>query len=700
MTEWSQLERGLSAADAEERRRAAASLALTTGPNTVALLVRALGDGDWRVRKEAVHAAIAHAPSAEVLGALVDLLRPGDNVGARNGAVEALAGYGVHALPALARALADLDADGRKLVVDVLAKSARAEALPILRTLVGDTDANVRGAAVEAVSAIGEGCAEEAIAILDAALDAPGRFERVAALHGLNRLSATLPWDRLEPLAADPLLLPAVLAAAGRSGAEPAVPLLIGALASSTGRSFVDALAALHGLCQANTAARERLRRELANAPAKLADEILGLAGDEEASVEARRHALAAAALLVDDRAARAAAEALSDDALAEQAEAALTELGSTAVPALVEGARGSSAEQRAACITLLGPLVALDPDANAAAKRALGDPAPEVVAAALDALAQAGDRATLADAAGLIDASPVVAQAAHRALVQLARRHQEAALVSVRATSPGSAAAEAAATVIEALGRDAGGEERWVEFLTQALNGPFPRVRRAALSALATVGGVAAEEPVAFALTDEEPEVRLAAVRALGRLKDERGAALGVEQLLELARASADLALVAAAARALGEVRDPRAVPVLADLLSREPRVAVAAVEALGAFEPALRREHLGVALRHPDPEVVKATLRVLASAREAGALEALGDCLDHPEWDVRRLAAELLGQLGGDRARELVLGRLSLEAHDLVRDELGRALIALETESGRRRTAPPPSLRGVRRG
>lgn len=693
MSEWAEVERALSAEDAEERRRAAASLRKASAA-PVELLMRALGDSDWRVRKEAVLTALHLAPSAEVLSALVDQLRPGDNVGSRNSAVEALAGYGVHAIAALARAVGELDADGKKLVVDVLGKSARPEALPLLKSLLRDPDVNVRGASVEAIAAIGEGCAEEAIAVLDACLDSPERFERLAALEGLNRLSASLPWERLEPLGSDPILLPAVLTAAGRSGAAQAAPILLTVLSSARGRAFADALASVVELARADLTAHELLSQGLAEAKPEVRDAILALAADEEAPLDKRRVALSVAGMLQSDRAARVAVDSLADDALAAQAEETLTQLGSLAVEALVEGAAGPSPEQRAACISLLGPLCALDPDAKGATKRALGDSAPEVVAAALDALASAADRATLDDARALLGAGPVVRQAAHRALVTLARRYPDEALALVRAVSPSSADAEALAIVIEALGAERPPSEAELGFLIAALNGPSPSARRAALSALSAVGGRQALEPVAFALSDEEPEVRVAAVRALGRLAGADGAPLGVERLMEVTRTAGEPALVAAAARALGDVGDPQAVAVLGELLAREPLVAVAAVEALGAFGGDLRNGHLVLALSHADPEVVKSAMRVLGGARDERTVERLAPCLDHAEWDVRRLAAELLGGVGGESALALLRGRLSVETQELVREELTRAITEAETSSGRRRTAPPPSL------
>ena len=140
MSDWSELGRALGADDAEERRRGTARLRDAGEHVPAELLTRALADSDWRVRKEAVLTAIALAPSPQVLEVLIAALGPGDNVGLRNAAVDALSGYGVHAIPPLARALSNLDADGKKLVVDVLSKSARPEGLPLLKGLLRDAD--------------------------------------------------------------------------------------------------------------------------------------------------------------------------------------------------------------------------------------------------------------------------------------------------------------------------------------------------------------------------------------------------------------------------------------------------------------------------------------------------------------------------------------------------------------------------------
>ncbi|MBK7580321.1 MAG: HEAT repeat domain-containing protein [Myxococcales bacterium] len=699
MSDGAALEQALATGDVEERRREVARLRTLPTLARPELLLTALGDVDWRVRKEAVLSLVAFADKAEVLELLLGALRPNDNVGLRNSAVEALASCGVSALPSLARALGALDPDGRKLVVDVLCKGGRPESLPLLRSLVRDPDVNVRGAAVEAVATVGNGCAEEAIAILDACLDAPEPFVRLAALDGLNRLGAILPWERLAPLVGDPVLGSRALIAAARCGAEPAADVLLLALGSARDLGFSEVLGAIIELARTSPAGRARLQAGAGKVSRDDMDRVLRLAGDELALPQARRHALGVAGLLRAAAAAVVAVSALSDDALAEEAELALAELGSVAVPALVAGADGSSWEQRAACIALLGPMAAVEPDAAAAAKRALQDPVPEVVAAALDALSAAGDRSALGDAARLLSAGPRVTQAAHRALVALARRHPADAEKLVQAASPKGAEAEAAAIAIEVLGPGRPQARAHLDFLAAALDGPFPSARAAALSALSAMVDASALEPVAFALSDEEPLVRLAAVRALGRLRGSDGRALGVERLTEVARSTTEVVLAAAAARALGEVADSRAAPVLSGLIDRQPILAVAAIEALSRYEQGLGREAFTQALGHADTEVVKTAMRALSTGTPAGMAELLAGCLDHREWDVRRLAAELMGSLGGDTALAALRGRLSLEAHDLVCEAIAHAIAEAEGASGRRRTAPPPSLRGVPR-
>jgi len=133
------LEQALTAQDPEVRRLAVGELT-RLGAESTAALVRALGDEDWRVRKEATQAIIDMPPSKELAQAVTKALEPNDNVGLRNAAVETLAALGQSAVEALTEASTSLDVDGRKLAADALGQSRHPSAVLLLKALAGDVD--------------------------------------------------------------------------------------------------------------------------------------------------------------------------------------------------------------------------------------------------------------------------------------------------------------------------------------------------------------------------------------------------------------------------------------------------------------------------------------------------------------------------------------------------------------------------------
>jgi HEAT repeat protein len=698
LTDRAEIEAALASSDPEERRLGAAQLAQANADVVAELLARALGDDDWRVRKEAAASAAAHSPSAQVLSTLVAALEPGENVGMRNAAVEALAGYGMPAIGALSIAVRGLDADGRKLAIEALGRSGRAQALIVLRELVNDPDANVRSAAVEAVAMIGNVCLDDATPILEDALASDDAYQRLAALEGLNRLGVTLDWEQIEPLLRDPVLERSALLAGGRGGHSEAAPMLAAALDAARGSAFVEVLAALVELSRAGFASLSIAQRALAGATEQVRSRILALASAANDALDQRRLGLRAVGLLASAEAASAAIEGLADDRVAAEAEAALAALGDTALPALIETAQHGHPELRAAVLDLLGrlPDTSIPPPAVHAVRGALDDAAPDVVRAALSTLALVGDQSALEPVAMRMskESSPGVRQAAEAALSALARRHPEAARELARRAAPDGELAHAAAIVIAAIGSPVRASiELDVSFLSDSLSSDDSHVRRAAVEALAAIGSPLGVEAVAFALADDALEVQLAAVRALGRLRDEQGAAPGASHLLELLEASDDEQLVAAAIRALGEAGDARALGILRPLVRSDDAMrAVFAVEALARLDDPRRIDALIDALSHSDAEVVKAALRGLAAERDERVGAHLGACLDHEAWDVRRLAADLIGRSAQTNAIGLLRAKLSSEVEPLVREAIQRALVEVELGGGLRRTTPPP--------
>jgi HEAT repeat protein len=152
----------LQSADAEERREAAVDLG-RAGIQAVPLLLRAMADKDWRVRKTAVEALVAIAGESVITG-LIEALKTEDNAGARNSAIEALVLIGGPALESLLPLLTTPDPDVRKFVVDILGDTKDSRAVPALITrLVEDTDENIRVAAAEALGKIRDPRAVDAL---------------------------------------------------------------------------------------------------------------------------------------------------------------------------------------------------------------------------------------------------------------------------------------------------------------------------------------------------------------------------------------------------------------------------------------------------------------------------------------------------------------------------------------------------------
>ncbi|HMJ12234.1 MAG TPA: HEAT repeat domain-containing protein, partial [Polyangiaceae bacterium] len=427
MTQLAAIEAALRSADPEDRRQAAARLGELAGEALVPLLMRALGDEDWRVRKEATSVAVALAPSGDVLRGLVDALLPGENVGLRNAAVEALAGYGAPAVDLLSGMLPSLDADGRKLAVEALGRTGVPAALMALRPLLGDQDPNVRAATVESIAALGTTGLDTAIPLLEQCLDAEDQLVRLAALDGLNGLGVVLRWDRLRRLLGDPVLQRAALLAAGRSGHADAAPLLVRALDRAHGASFRNAVQALAQFVAVSPGSRDAARVGLRDLSKRARERLLAEAAGTSEDFELRRAALLLTGVLPFPEAADVAADALSDDTVAGTAEQALHMHGARAVPALVARARAGFSEERALCVALLGQLAdATNADtALAAVRAALSDESLEVVSSALGALAQIGDESCLELAAHWLAADPSVPvrTAAAAALAALATR-------------------------------------------------------------------------------------------------------------------------------------------------------------------------------------------------------------------------------------------------------------------------------------
>jgi HEAT repeat protein len=700
----------LESTEAEDRRQATALLGVLEVQQALPLLLRSLGDVDWRVRKEATLAARSFLEERTLVEELIRVLGPGDNVGLRNAAVDVLAAAGATATPALSVALPGLDADGRKLAVEVFGRSRDPGALEPLVLSLSDGDENVRHCAIEGIAALGAVSPDRAQAILLHALDDPDLYVRMTALEGLTAMEVAVPWSRLEPFLNDPRMRSAALPAAALGETPEAVAALVGALSEARGSSFMQALAAVARF--ADGPMRAHVAGALGSAGPELGAQLVAIAAAREGDPSRRADALVLAALARAEGAIDAAILGLGEESFSETAGRALRLLGLVALPVLVDRVVSAaiSPETRAELVQLLGevaqevePAEAPWSDLLTALRVVARDRDRRVAAAALAAVARLGTQGDFDLVVELsLSETRSVAHAAEGALARLSTRFPETARAAVERLRADGAYLPAA-IMLGALSQGGSARDGDLTFLANAATAGTPAARRAAVAAVAQIGGPVAMEILSLALADEEHEVQLAAARGLGHLcvalevgRNPRDTIPDVPissrrpgEILQLVERSGAPDLIAATARAIGEaiatLETPPADELLYALASfarhAASTVAIAAVDALGqAPDDAPSTLALAAGLEHADDDVVRAAILRL-SAREHG-WETVVQALSHASSGVRLLAAEVLEGRDSPAVRAELVRRASIEPDRDVKSVLDHAI----SVSGRR--------------
>jgi HEAT repeat protein len=693
----------LDQAEPEARRVAVQQIAKVRGHHAPELLIRALADDDWRVRKEGTLVAPSLEHREEVIAALVAALEETVNVGLRNAAVEALIVIGPDAVGASIDALSRVGAQARKLLVEVLGGIADARGTGALALALADDDANVRVAAAEALgtaSLAGEESRERAIWALADVLSTNSPFLRIAALESLSRLAASLPWAVFEPFVSDPLLRRYAIAAASTSREPPAIRALATATGDASPTIARDALVALGDLLAAAHEDDTLVACARAAIDAAGHDLARRAAGHGE-DPRARGGALLVLGLLRDSVDVPLLVGALGDDDVAERADLAVRMFGADVIAPLLELARGSQPWVHAAALTLAASFEGASVvDVRSALRDALGSTFAQVTSCAVELLGVVGDASDLGRVTPLVrDTDERIAAAAVNAVSGLAARHVKAARDLLSESISPQVPAVVRCILLGGIATTDSLRPAEVRSLERALAHDDPHVRRAAIDALAQAGSEAASDAVAFALSDEEREVKIAAVRALGSLGR-------VEPLIAVIADTRDPVLTAIGLRALGEADPQRAVAAARPLVRHsDPAIACAAVEAIGQLDRAERtptpeyradREYaLFSALDHPNAEVVKLALSLVGVRPGPQGFVRLGLCLDHPSSEVRRVAAELLAQDKSPASQGLLSVRYEREKDPVVREAIALAVsIRPPAEPSRSERGNPATL------
>lgn len=150
----------LKSMDIDDRRTAV--LALKEPPSgveqkeVIALLIKALQDASWRVRKTVQDILFEDYPLESYMDSLIGLLHLEDNAGARNSAIEILTKLNRRATRFLIEAFKTTDTDARKFIIDILGQFKDRKTIPLMLDALKDEDENVRASAVEHLGSMGE----------------------------------------------------------------------------------------------------------------------------------------------------------------------------------------------------------------------------------------------------------------------------------------------------------------------------------------------------------------------------------------------------------------------------------------------------------------------------------------------------------------------------------------------------------------
>jgi HEAT repeat protein len=657
------LNRKLESRDAEERREAAVDLG-RAGRGAIPLLLRSLGDTDWRVRKTAVEGLVAFGGD-DVTKGLVQRLSAEDNAGARNSAIEALTHIGAAVVGPLLPLLDTRDPDVRKFVVDVLGDIRDVRALPGLLEKLTDADENVRVAAAEALGKLRDRRAVDAL--IGCLSSADQSWLDYAAAEALGEIGDERALGPLMAALGRSSLREPVLESLGKIGNVNTLPPLISGLADPL-RIVREASAAALTTVYRKSVPVDRgklaatVRAGITERAVSFLEELIDTCGGE-----LQRSAVAVLGWTGRPAAVPKLLSLLRDEEMQEPVVHALRDLGQGCVPLLLERLGDDNVLVRRTVAIVLGEFGRRE--AEDALLLMLDDENGHVRGAAAESLGRLASKKAVPSLLKLLqDEYENVQECAIRALAAIGDESVLDGLLKDFTLRD----AGMRRNIVRLLGRF--GTERASEALAFALKDEEPDVRKAVVIALDTIRDSRAVRPLLLAITDDDPEVRMLAAETLGKT----GSAGSAEALIPLLD-DEDIWVRAAAARALGRAGVDRFGAVLAGHLMQASDIfLLALVDVVGR---AAVREALDPLLSlagHEDPEVRKTVLGALSSYDWVRVRPVVLSRLSDTHWSVRKSAAEILMHRR-DHATDRLLEQMSADDPDpsvrqAAREALGR--------------------------
>lgn len=631
-----ELTRQINDDNIETRREAVQRMRGMKEDSLIPLLLKAMEDASWRVRKTAVEVLFEDYPVEKYIGGLIQLLYIDENAGARNSSIEALMRLGKKATIFLVEAFKTSHRDVRKFIIDVLGEQRDQRSLPLMLSALKDEDENVRATAVEHLGRVGE------LSVVDALIEILGSGDlwiAYPAADALGRIGNKKAVPHLvDALNRKPLREP-VLTALGRLAEPGTLAHIIPLLEDPSKNIQQEALKTIerfyHNGVNAEFITRE-MRRTLGN---RAMDLLISHAWSKKREV--RISAILLLGLMKDEAAYGPLLDISHEEEFAEDVKRALVFIGKDKPESLLKLFNTDDPHQ----LRFIGDVTKeiVSPVYYDVLEKMLANEDGHVRSIAAISISKLNDSRAVEKLERLLaDPYEDVQEAAVEALSNL--RTALSATKLIKMLHGGDAVVRRNIALL--LGKMIAAEA--VEDLGFALKDEDIRVRRAVVEALSSIGTEDAVRYLTYALADENPDIRISAVLSLGSIGGK-----GILDSLSILTSDPDNSVRVAAAKSLGTLGEKSAAGTLIALLhDRSGFVVTAAIESLGAIGGDDARDAIVGMLASGDNEIRRTAIIALTSFEniESDLLPFLKD----PDWATRIAAVRALGRRAGENVRK----------------------------------------------
>ncbi len=506
----------IGSSDDYVRLKAIEQAALEPEERSVPLLLRAMRDGDIRLRNMARDLTLKKEPET-LLPYLEAAMRDGNDADLRNAAMDIYAALSSLAVPDLNRLVTDADPEIRNFACVLLGNIRDIQSVPALLGALKDEETNVKHAAAEALGKTGDPSAVPGLLeALASEADWWSAFPIVAALGELKDERAVYPL--LKRLDDEPLRV-SIAMALGDIASPSALETMLPLLDDEDDGVKTQALLAVVKIQERTL--RENPSEESETAHCRFLEKIntswlrqhlLDLLPASDPEI--KRAALVALGWLRESRAVPRMIDALKDEPLSESALDALVSIGLPALNDVELSLEHPVGMVRQALVRYLGSIRL--PFSGPPLRQMLKDELSIVRAQAALALGNLGD----IDAAdGLIEAlgdvNPEVQESAVAALANLNPQIICGKLLPYLNDNNQRYIFLAA----EALGQL--GLDEAINPLSTLLMDERDIIREMAVKSIGLIGGANSVGPLFTGLGDKSPRVRQQAIQSLGRVKE-----------------------------------------------------------------------------------------------------------------------------------------------------------------------------------